>query len=95
MKKFLGFLIFCLVLYTSYLDLTNGTYFLTSSNEQPYEEIVVQQGETVLTVLERINGTLPVSIDQAMQDFRKLNPHVDPMNIEAEKSYKFPVYNQN
>ncbi len=92
MKKFLGFLILCLVLYTSYLDLTNGTYFFTSSNEQPYQEIVVQQGETVLSVLEKINGTLPVPIDKAIQDFQKLNPHVDPMNIEADKSYKFPVY---
>lgn len=95
MKKLLGFLIFCLVLYTSYLDLTNGTYFFTSSNEQPYQEIVVQQGETVLSVLERINGTLPVSIDEAMRDFQKLNPNVDPMHIEANKIYKFPVYAQN
>lgn len=93
MKKFLAFLFFSLVLYTSYLDLTNGTYFLSS--EQPFQEIVVQQGETVLSVLERINGTLPVSIDEAIQDFKKLNPNVDPMNIEAEKSYKFPIYNQN
>lgn len=93
MKKLLGFLLFSLVLYTSYLDLTNGTYF--SSPEQPYEEIVVQQGETVLSVLERMNGTLPVSIDEAIQDFQKLNPHVDPMNIEADTSYKFPIYKQN
>lgn len=95
MKKFLGFLILFLVLYTSYLDLTNGTNFFTSSEKQPYQEIVVQKGETVLSVLEKMNGTLPVPIDEAIQDFQKLNPHVDPMNIEADKSYKFPVYDQN
>ncbi|MFA8439591.1 hypothetical protein [Pueribacillus sp. YX66] len=98
MKRFSLFLLFCLIIYTSYLDLSKGTLYLNSKSEEetniqiPYDEIVVLPGETVLSVLERINGTLPVSIEQALQDFAVINPSVDPMLIQAGKRYKFPVY---
>lgn len=99
MKKLFFYLLFGLILYTSYLDLSNGTLHLLNESPQaigesdiPYEEIVVQPGETVLTVLEKRNGTLPVSIEQALHDFTLINPAIDPMLIQAGKRYKFPVY---
>lgn len=100
MKKFFFFLLFGLIIYTAYLDLSKGTLHLNGHLQEsdiqiPYEEIVVLPGETVLSVLERINGTLPVSIEQALQDFTAINPSIDPMLIEAGKRYKFPVYKDN
>lgn len=100
MKKWILFLLFCLIIYTSYLDLSQGTLSSHDAtndvvkNEQPHLEVVVQHGETVLSVLERMHGTLPVSIDKALQDFIELNPKVDPIAIEAGKKYKFPVYDE-
>ncbi len=98
MKKVFIFLLLCLIAYTSYLDLSKGTLHLHDAKNKdavppiPYEEITVHPGETVLSVLERTHGTLPVSIDQALQDFAALNPEIDPMMIEAGNSYKFPLY---
>ncbi|MDC3413373.1 hypothetical protein NC797_10580 [Aquibacillus sp. 3ASR75-11] len=53
----------------------------------------VEAGETVLSVIEQINqNDIPVPISQIIIDFKKLNPGVDPQQIEAGQQYLFPVY---
>lgn len=98
MKKLTVIIISCLILYTSYLDLTRGTLNMLEPSSTHVEEeiafrtVTIQPGETVLSALEKLNGTLPVSIEQAIQDFKALNPKIDPMMIQAGHTYKFPIY---
>lgn len=101
MKKMMSLFILGLIVYTIYTDLTAGALHkltplasptITSQEMIPYEAIEIKQGETVLTALEKLNGTLPVSIETALQDFQQLNPGVDPMVIKADHVYKFPIY---
>ncbi len=99
MKKITVIFISCLILYTSYLDLTRGTLNMLESSSTnhvgadiAFQTVTIQPGETVLSALEKLNGTLPVSIEQAIQDFKTLNPSIDPMMIQAGHTYKFPLY---
>ncbi|KGP73179.1 hypothetical protein [Pontibacillus yanchengensis] len=56
----------------------------------------VKAGETVLSIIERLNkqGT-PVTIQQMLKDFENLNPNTNPHQIETNEPYYFPVYRQN
>lgn len=107
MKKFsIGVFIF-LLLYSIYFDLKVGTLpssaktiekpFIeeTSKQEttQPYQDIAVNPGETVLTIIERLHdGQLPVSIEKVVVDFETLNPDTSAHAIQANTTYHFPVY---
>ena len=98
MKKLILLIFLCLVGYTIYLDLAKGTLQKlddappSEDVSMPYESLAVTPGETVLSAMEKLNGTLPVSIDKAVNDFKKLNPETDPMEIKAGDTYKFPLY---
>jgi uncharacterized protein YmfQ (DUF2313 family) len=59
----------------------------------PYKEIKIHSGDTVLSIAERIQkGTLPVSIDEVIHDFEKLNNGLHPEDIMVGRTYKIPVY---
>ncbi|MDY0396701.1 hypothetical protein ACFSMW_05640 [Virgibacillus halophilus] len=52
-----------------------------------------KHGDTVLSVAEKLNGgSLPVSAEQLMADFRIANPKIDPYHLESNTIYYFPVY---
>ncbi|MYL33453.1 hypothetical protein GLW08_09135 [Pontibacillus yanchengensis] len=56
----------------------------------------VKAGETVLSIIERLNKQgNPVTIQQMLKDFEDLNPNTNPHQIETNEPYYFPVYRQN
>ncbi|HHW36916.1 MAG TPA: hypothetical protein GXX18_06695 [Bacillales bacterium] len=60
-----------------------------------YQEVKVAAGQTVLSIVEQIQGgPLPISISQLITDFQLLNPKIEPEMIQIGKVYKFPVYTE-
>jgi hypothetical protein len=106
MKRLGIFLTLVVVIIAIGYDLKNGTLPTGRSKESPfpetasiaassipYKKIKIHSGDTVLSIAERIQkGTLPVSIDEVIQDFEKLNNGLKPEEIMVGRTYKFPVY---
>ncbi|MUK87111.1 hypothetical protein GMD78_01665 [Ornithinibacillus sp. L9] len=107
MKKFLLYLLIILFLISVYKDITIGTE--VKSNEQEKKVVVdtehnmyqavkvkVSHGETVLSVVERLNNfeSAQLDVNRILSDFKQLNPHVDPYNIKSNSFYYFPMYNE-
>ncbi|MFO1443450.1 hypothetical protein KDN24_09550 [Bacillus sp. Bva_UNVM-123] len=103
MKRLAALLVLGLIGYTIYYDLTIGT--LPVIKEQtiaakstavaitPYFEKKVSPGDTVLSVVEgKLNGPLPVTITQVIADFNELNNGLQPENLKAGQTYRFPAY---
>ncbi|MGD7009368.1 hypothetical protein [Metabacillus sp. 84] len=102
------FLLFSITLltYIIYYDLKVGTIpkqeaegIMTTSQpvkserKQSYKEIRVQDGESVLMIINKVNGhSIPVPLETAAGDFEKLNPGSKANNILTGNSYKFPLY---
>ncbi|MBM7604711.1 hypothetical protein JOC75_002714 [Metabacillus crassostreae] len=59
-----------------------------------YFEQKVQQGDTVLTIIEKHHNMLPASIEQISKDFEELNSNVKANSIITGKIYRFPDYKQ-
>ncbi|WP_421379874.1 hypothetical protein ACOJQI_16505 [Bacillus salacetis] len=58
-----------------------------------YISVTIKSGDTVLSLMEeKLDGPLPVSIDQLIEDFEFLNEGQSPQDIQVGKSYKLPVY---
>ncbi len=56
----------------------------------------VTAGETVLSIIEKLNQNgPPVTIQQMIKDFEHLNPDVEPHHIKTNHIYTFPIYRQN
>ncbi|WP_270179298.1 LysM peptidoglycan-binding domain-containing protein [Alkalihalobacillus sp. CinArs1] len=103
MRKLLTAFIIILVLHTTYYDLTTGTLatynppavqVVSESNEQgekPYVLYKVTAGDTVLSIVEKTNGSIPVSIDTVVDDFKQLNG-IPPTHIQIGEQYKVPSY---
>jgi hypothetical protein len=63
-----------------------------SESSQSYVEVKIKPGDTVLSLVENsLEGKLPVSIEQVVSDFEKLND-VPPGKIQIGKTYKIPHY---
>ncbi|MFC4558830.1 hypothetical protein ACFO3D_11500 [Virgibacillus kekensis] len=108
-KKAILYLFTILLLVSLYKDLTVGTSLDTPykvGDEEATEiegnnemriysmQVKVQNGDTVLSIVERINVDLQESlnIEKILTDFTELNPTADPKNLTAGKFYSFPVY---
>lgn len=59
-----------------------------------YFEQKVQQGDTVLTIIEKYHNMLPASIEQISKDFEELNSDTKANSIITGKIYRFPSYKQ-
>lgn len=109
MKKLFGFLLAVLILYVIYFDLTVGTLPSTQTQQVdakvekitnqktdlPYFEARVEPGETVISIVEhQLDKSLPVSISDLVEDFRKLNPGETPEKIRIGSTYHFPDYSK-
>ncbi|HET7579808.1 MAG TPA: LysM domain-containing protein [Bacillales bacterium] len=107
MKGFLGVCLAALVLYSIYYDLKIGTLPTTthaatvesgahhsSKINIPFKKVKVQPGETVLSIVEQLQGSKAVGIQKIVHDFEKLNPGVDANEIQIGHIYRFPVYNK-
>ncbi|WP_247747496.1 hypothetical protein [Alkalihalobacillus sp. BA299] len=59
----------------------------------PAQEVVVENGYTVLSIVEHLHeGPVPASIQQIIYDFQELNPGVTADKIQVGKTYLFPLY---
>ncbi|MDQ0213888.1 ketopantoate hydroxymethyltransferase [Oikeobacillus pervagus] len=106
MKKIVGFLIFLIISVSVVYDMKVGSLpssktETTLKNESisvtqttiPYQEVKIKGGDTVLSITEHLhNQALPVSIEQVISDFEKLNNGMAPEDILIGGSYKIPVY---
>jgi len=107
MKRLAVLLISALILFIIFHDLTKGTLPSKSEPVQeikseavsaspvsfPYFEKKASPGETVLSVVEqKLGGPLPVSIEEVIADFKRLNNGTEPEAIKSGQTYKFPDY---
>ncbi|TKD70143.1 LysM peptidoglycan-binding domain-containing protein [Pseudalkalibacillus hwajinpoensis] len=100
MRKLLSISLFLLVLHTTYYDLTTGTLATPvvsvvdkpiQKETEPFIIYQVKAGDTVLSLVEKANGTIPVSIDTIVHDFETLN-EIPPNRIQIGKKYRIPTY---
>ncbi|MDF2858550.1 MAG: hypothetical protein K0Q87_4401 [Neobacillus sp.] len=109
MKRFFMALLGLLTIYVIYIDLTDGTLpnaytqksevviATTASTKTsiPAFEKEVQPGETVISIVEsQLNKPLPISIEELILDFKKLNPGQAPEKIQIGVTYQFPDYSK-
>jgi len=105
MKKIAVFMAAVIVGYSMYYDLAIGTLpsFSNPSSsssaaspvpgEAPHAIVKINAGDTVISIVEELEkGTLPVPIEQVVEDFRSLNNQAKPEEIQIGKEYKFPIY---
>lgn len=103
MKRFFFLIIILLLGAGIYFDLSIGTLPEAETTPQknetakiPYEEVTVQAGYTVLSIVEHLHGKeLPVPIEQVIRDFQELNPNIHPEEIQVGKTYLFPIYSED
>lgn len=106
-KRSFLFSIILLLMFSIYNDITIGTSPFTENKlyikkpvvpkknegEISIIEVRLQPGDTVLSVTEQINQQQEtLDIAQVMNDFKEINPYIDPYHLEPDTSYFFPVY---
>lgn len=106
-KRLLFYFIIILLIISLYKDLTDGSFSFNHNklgqiqqiypNEQETKLTVVavrvQAGDTLLSITEQINQqTLELDIDQMINDFKTLNPTIDPFHLEPNSVYYFRIY---
>ncbi|WP_010097012.1 hypothetical protein [Ornithinibacillus scapharcae] len=106
MKKIIISILIVLLMVSIYKDLTAGTNFSNinqKENKQPFHsnisqqfspiKVKIEQGDTLITIIERLNPSLnELNMDQIVEDFRYLNPTVDPNQLQINRFYFFPQY---
>jgi hypothetical protein len=61
----------------------------------PAFEAKVKPGDTVISIVEnQLDQSLPVSISELIEDFKKLNPGKAPEKIQIGSTYIFPDYSK-
>ncbi|AJI24069.1 hypothetical protein H8R29_23930 [Priestia megaterium] len=64
-----------------------------ASSSSTYTKIKIKPGDTVLSIIEELTKkSIPVSMNQMITDFKKLNNGTAPEDIQIGKTYKFPIY---
>ena len=102
LKKLFVLLFMALIIYSVYFDITIGTLPAVSTpvtaqespSDLPYKEIEVKPGETLLSIIEREEGSLPKPINTIILDFQELNDGHSPHELQIGETYKFPNYSQ-
>ncbi|MGG0716477.1 hypothetical protein ABE096_02595 [Robertmurraya massiliosenegalensis] len=107
MKRLFVLLLIVATIFAIYYDLSKGTLPIaieTSTQAQvetettlepiiDYFEQEVQNGDTVLSIIERqLDRPIPVPIDDITNDFSKLNDGIEANKIQVGKIYHFPDY---
>ncbi len=105
--KILSYILIALFFMSIYKDLSVGTTLTPENNlKQPQAEniiktenitamkVKVHQGDTLLTVAEKINPQLTnnLNVDEIVEDFKALNPTADPVKLQPGEFYYFPIY---
>jgi cytoskeletal protein RodZ len=61
----------------------------------PAFEAKVKPGDTVISIVEKeLDKSLPVSITELIEDFKKLNKGKSPEKIQSGSTYVFPDYSK-
>lgn len=107
MKRIVLWFLAIIVAYSVYFDITVGTLpsaktaaIMTSTNGLSVQNglnsklVKVKPGDTILSLVERNEGTLPVSIKRVIIDFQDLNNGIQPEKIQIGKEYRIPVYHR-
>lgn len=103
MKRLLLFLTTCFIGFIIYFDLTTGTLptpevkagqspAQAEKSAIPYTEVTIEPGDTLLTISEKEQGGLNVSIETLIRDFGELNNGLNPEEMQIGKTYKIPSY---
>ncbi|MCM3716833.1 hypothetical protein [Fictibacillus phosphorivorans] len=101
MKRFLTGCTILLILYVVAYDLKIGTLpqaqpvnaeIQKSKKNNTYKRYEAGPGDTLISVVEKINPEGGYTISSMIKDFTELNPGVNPENIQSGKTYKFPLY---
>ncbi|WP_440895861.1 hypothetical protein ACS127_15150 [Amphibacillus sp. Q70] len=105
--KFFSFIFCILLLITCYQDLyrdrdlnskqttaevTPHSYYDESLSSFQVISYQVQQGEQLLTIIEKLNKQPVINIEQSVTDFISLNPSANIYQLEDGRVYLFPVY---
>ncbi|MDX8364216.1 hypothetical protein [Cytobacillus sp. IB215665] len=73
--------------------LVDGDETPLNIQQMEYQLIQVKRGDTVISIVEELyNGPIPVSMEQLLNDFEALNNNLKPEQLQAGKTYKFPMY---
>lgn len=101
MRMIIYFILFILLLLSLHDDLTTGISLDKSnpsvSNKQDDEfeivKIIVQTGDTALSIIEELNSEYVSIIDMKkfLTDFEKIN-NIHPHQLQTNQTYYFPVY---
>ncbi|GIN10625.1 hypothetical protein J26TS2_04920 [Shouchella clausii] len=60
----------------------------------PYQEVIIEPGQTVLSVVEHLHGhQVDRPIESIIADFRELNEQMEPNALQVGERYRFPLYN--
>lgn len=102
MKRFLTGCSILLILYVIAYDLKIGTLpqaqpvnaeiQINEKSKGKYKTYQAVPGDTLISVVEKLNPDGGFTITQMIKDFKSLNPGVNPENIQLGKTYKFPLY---
>lgn len=111
MKRLLAFFMFCFILFIVYYDITTGTLpqkFPTEFKEPSlpvnqsnhkgklnFYEMTMKPGDTLLSIIEREEGSPNQSIETIVSDFQELNEGLKPEQMQIGKVYKIPSYRKN
>lgn len=57
-----------------------------------YKEILIQPGDTLLSIIEKDKEASNQSIEEIISDFQSLNEGLQPENMQIGKTYKIPIY---
>jgi len=102
MKKIIIYALIFLFLLSIYKDLNSGSLLSNLDTKQEtvpindYKAVYlkVQHGDTILSIIERINekNMDRMDITQIMEDFELLNPNILPEEVKVDHYYYFPTY---
>lgn len=100
LRKIFIYILIILLFLSIYQDFTTGFttnyHPKTRFDEYSYTitPIKVMPGETVLSILESLNGDnmYDMEINEIMDDFKEMNPNADPYELKPATVYYFPIY---
>lgn len=105
MKRLFAFLAIVFIVYIIYYDIRIGTLptaqdekieateVIAQTSNDPYMEVKVKAGDTLLSIVERVNEEKQISsIKSVIKDFEELNPDSKAELLQIGKTYKFPLY---
>ncbi|SDC32400.1 hypothetical protein [Shouchella lonarensis] len=99
MKKLTFAIVSLLIVLGVRHDLSNGSVQIQEKDSlptvtAPYQEVIIQPGQTILSVVERLHDQpVSVPIEKIVDDFHQLNGMKQTETLQIGQTYRFPLYN--